>query len=584
MRTYMKKVFPLLLLFQFVLGLQYAQSQPRQLNKAGLDRLIDSLYSPVFDSTTPGIAITVLHNGKAIAKKNYGMASLELGVPFTHNSVVFFGYSETREFMTIAAVLMEEEGKLSLTDNVNKFFPGLPVWSAPLTIIDLINHSSGFIDEWAALALTQASMNNRVDRSQFLDLLYNQPEPEVEPGRGYMYSNSDYGLLRLVLEKASGENLPKYLERKLFKPLGMTSSRMATSKEMLVPNRAFSYVGGRGNYSLWLRDKSSPGGNYYIMSSANDLEKWAAAHNNPNSFVTKAVNRLKQISRPIPVLPGKNYPFGHKIKYAGNYTMTVHEGVNGERYLSRLPAPGISLICVTNYRSTDTLKLKAIVNHLLGYSEPAPVLKKFPVQPVPVKNGQLSNFSGHYRWLNTMTFQSAVERRKYTEVRVQGDTLYLVFNQDDLVPMTHVGNNIFKDPDYDAWLEFSQAHADSSVNMAVHVRTASPYTEYLKKEARPRPTLSKEDLKAFTGLYYSPNLDYYLNIILNANGKLVVKRGTVSDKILEPFSDDEFNMKYQLYEDDETDCWLKFHKENGKVRHFVVSHPRLMKLRFEKVN
>src|SRR6187549_1285627 len=136
--------------------------------------------------------------------------------------------------------------------------------------------------------LTQASMNNRLDVSQFLNFLYNQPDPQVEPGKGYMYSNSDFGLLRLILEKASGEKLPDYVERRIFKPLQMSSTTMQRDKEAVITNHAFSYLkNGSDDYTVWLRDKTSPGGNYFILTSANDLGRWSAAFEDKNSFISK---------------------------------------------------------------------------------------------------------------------------------------------------------------------------------------------------------------------------------------------------------------------------------------------------------
>ncbi len=79
-----------------------------------------------------------------IAKKAYRLASLEHMVPFTHNTVVRLPYSEGREFISIAAVLMEQEGLLSLEDKVRKYFPKLPAWAEPVSIWDLLNHRSGF--------------------------------------------------------------------------------------------------------------------------------------------------------------------------------------------------------------------------------------------------------------------------------------------------------------------------------------------------------------------------------------------------------------------------------------------------------
>jgi D-alanyl-D-alanine carboxypeptidase len=93
-----------------------------------------------------------------------------------------------------------------------------------------------------------ASMANRFDESQFLRLLYEQPAPEVEPGTGYMYSNSDYGLLRLILEEAAGENLSGYMKRRMFEPLQMNSTRLVGDFSEVIPHHATFYApDGDGN-------------------------------------------------------------------------------------------------------------------------------------------------------------------------------------------------------------------------------------------------------------------------------------------------------------------------------------------------
>src|SRR6185503_14151647 len=150
-----------------------------------LDKFLDSIFKSFNNKNSPGCAVTILQNGKPIAKKAYGMASIELQVPFSHQSVVRIGYSEAREFISIAAVLMEKDGILSLNDKLRKYFPKLPEWSEPVTIWDLLNHRSGFVDEWATLLLMHGAMFNRFDKEQFFRLLYTQPEPEVEPGNGF---------------------------------------------------------------------------------------------------------------------------------------------------------------------------------------------------------------------------------------------------------------------------------------------------------------------------------------------------------------------------------------------------------------
>jgi hypothetical protein len=95
-------------------------------------------------------------------------------------------------------------------------------------------------------------------------------------------------------------------------------------------------------------DKTSPGGNYYVLTSANDLEKWAAAHADSNSIISWAVQRLKRDARPMPVMPGTNYVFGHKLKRIDRYDVIAHMGVTGLTYMAHVPEKKLTVICHSN--------------------------------------------------------------------------------------------------------------------------------------------------------------------------------------------------------------------------------------------
>lgn len=561
-------------------------AQTISVNKTQLNKKIDSLFKAFNNTFSPGYAITVLQNGKAITKKTVGMASIEFGIPFSHNTVVCITYSESREFISIGTALMEQDGLLTLNDKIRKYFPKLPAWSDGVTLQDLLNHSSGFCDEWATLVLTQASMGNRLDVSQFLNFLYNQPDPQVEPGKGYMYSNSDFGLLRLILEKASGENLAVYLKRKIFTPLGMSATQMRNNKEDLIANHAFSYYGSEpGKYKVWLSDKTSPGGNYHVLTSANDLEKWAAAHNDPTSFISKAVMRLKKNARPIPVLPGTDYVFGQKLKQMGKHEVIVHEGVSGWRYLSRVSKANLSIVCLGNNLGGYAEKINVLLEDILQIKATPITVQKFPSQALPSKHADLTKYAGTYRQLNQRTFQSHVQPKLYQEFKVVGDSLYLEFSSTDEIALLKVGENIFKDPEYPAWLVFSQPHPDSAIQVTIYNQGEYTETWHWKKENATKTKYSKDQLQKITGKYYSKHLDFYWMIVMNEEGNLVVKRPTIADKILEPFYEEEFRLVVEFWENDESRVWIKFYyDETGKVSWFDVHNSRLMHHRFDKVN
>jgi CubicO group peptidase (beta-lactamase class C family) len=585
----MNQIFFLLLLLFSVLISAKAQktksssAKNKQHTSANLklEKKLDSIFSS-FNKSTPGVAVTVLQNGKVIAKKAYGMASLEFGVPFKHHTLVRMPYSEGREFISIAAALMEKDGLLQLNNKVRTYFPKLPEWSEPVTIQDLLNHSSGFADEWATLALTQASMANVLEKSQFLNFLYNQLTPSVEPGKGYMYSNSDFGLLRMILEKASGENLAAYMRRRVFDPLGMKNSRIHNNKEEVIPDYAPSYLPGENNiFKLWLLDKTSPGGNYYVLTSANDLQKWAAAHADSNSIISWAVQRLKKDARPIPVMPGTNYVFGHKLKRIDRYDAIAHMGVTGLTYMAHVPEKKLTVICHSNLLVPRWRSVTEMLSAALGVKTQTAAKNIFPNQPVAISADAINRFAGTYKWNVPLTYQSFTPRKRFTDFLRRNDKLAVVYEINDTLDLVPVGQNIFKDPEFPDFFVFSQQHPDSAMKAVMHTYDGEEVE--MKKVQSETPKLSIEYLQKLTGKYYSRHLDFYLAIKLNEHNQLVVKRPTIADKILYPSADGEFqlNTDYGPYS---SESWLRFYfNDFGGVSHFTVSHPRLMGHRFDKV-
>lgn len=556
------------------------------INKADLVQKLDSYFS-AYNKNTPGIAITVVENGKVLAKKSYGMASLELTVPFSHDTRVRIGYSEGREFISIAVALMERDGLLNLNDRVQKFFPNLPAWSSNVSIQDLLNHSSGFADEWSMLTLMHNSMANRFETTQFLKLLYNQPLPEIEPGKGYMYSNSDFGLLRLIMEKASSQDLSQYMENNIFDPLGMSSTLLHNDKEELIVNRAFSYTTEwdvTEKYKLWLRDKTSPGGNYAIITSANDLEQWAKAHSDPTSFVSKAIIRLKQKARPIPVLPNVNYVFGYKLLEIENHPIIMHMGVNNHSYLIEVPSKALSIICITNKFQPYLNEVMPLLNFLLDVKENK---NANPDMTLPEKyfagNKNVQQFAGIYKWQDDLTFQSEVRPKRFSEFIVKGDSLLWLLSSKDTVYMMPVSNGVFKDEGYPVWISFHQQHPDSAMKASLYNGSVNK-TFSLNKLPNSKRIINKEQLAKLEGKYYSKHLDYYLTLRLNEANKLVVQRPTLPDKFLEPGYEGDYMLEIESQHDNSWTSWVKFfYDDSGKVSHFTISYIRLMGHRFDKV-
>ncbi len=578
------------LLFTLLLSISSVGQPPTNLkqgkvsiNKADLDKRIDSLFSS-YTKKTPGIAVTVLENGNMLIRKSFGMASLEFDVPFSHNTIVRLPYAEGREFIAIAAVMMENEGLLSLKDKVRQYFPKLPNWSESVTIRHLLNNRSGFVDEWAVLLLTQGSMENRFDVSQFLELLYNQPAPGIEPGKGYMYCNSDYGLLRLILEKASGENLAAWMKRKIFEPQGMTSTRLHDNKNEVIAGFAHEYHNeGRGRYNRWIGDKTSPGGNYYIATSAADIEKWAKLHADPDSYAAKAIQYLKKDAILMPG-KGKNYVFGSREQSEDGYTLITHHGVNDRPYLSRFPLKGYAVIILGNTDANYVQFHQTIMNWLLGVKKQVIKLKQFTPTPTKYTKAQLQQLTGRYFDADTVGFESFTKDRKNGfNLIVHNDSLKWEINENTLIALVPVAPYVFKDPDYEAYMEFI---LPKTKNEPVKINTYLYPSNKIHYHIRDNSVLwtpSKNELLGFVGKYYSPHLDFYWTLLLDDEGRLIVKRPTIFDTELIAETKDVFTLMVDKYPNSPFEVFVHFHRDAlGQITHFTVSDPRLMHHRFDK--
>ena len=370
-----------------------------------LDARAETLFSAYAKPGSPGVALLVLEDGRPVLDKAWGQASLEHGVPFTRDTVVRLPYSEAREFLATAAVLMEKDGLVDLDAPLRERFPELPAWAAEVDAWDLLNHRSGFVDEWATLLLMHDSMANHFSEAQFLQLLSRQPRPEVPPGEGYLYSNSDMGLLKLLLQRAAGKPLREWMAERMFGPLGMTATQLDDDPAAVIPRKAQSYSLAPGGYQRAAPDKTSPGGNYYIASSARDLACWANALADPGSDAAWANALLRQRVRTIPPKQEQHRIFGQtELEIAGELVV-LHQGVNGFTWLARVPKHRLAVVATTNGSGVAT-QLRALVDAVVGAVEEAKPRPVFKSTPVWMSLALLDRYAGEYEWQAQERWQS----------------------------------------------------------------------------------------------------------------------------------------------------------------------------------
>jgi CubicO group peptidase (beta-lactamase class C family) len=216
----------------------------------------------------PGLSMAIVRSNNVIYSKAFGIANLELNAPTTTSSVFKIG-STSKPFIATAIMMLVEEGKLSLDNDIAKYFNKTPSSWSGILLRHLISHTSGFPRE-----LPGWTSYGDFSEEEFVAMI-EKTEPTTKPGERYAYSNAGYFTLAAILTKVSGKPWPDFLKARIFDPLGMKSTRTTTWRG-LVPNRASGYLLQDGQ---WVNEgfiyTVRPSG--ALMSTAEDLARWDIA-------------------------------------------------------------------------------------------------------------------------------------------------------------------------------------------------------------------------------------------------------------------------------------------------------------------
>jgi CubicO group peptidase (beta-lactamase class C family) len=234
---------------------------------------VDVVFARYDATNVPGCALGIFRNGAIAYARGYGMADLERNVRITPASLFDVG-SVSKQFSAAAILLLASEGKLSLTDDVRKYIPELPRYGAPITLNELMWHTSGLRDYTDLLELAGYGLEQRTTDDDALSLIARQRHLEFPSGSQYEYSNTNYFLLSVIVKRVTGQTLAQFVTRNIFKPLGMNHTMYRTQYAMLVPDRAMGYgpIGnGRFANSMSNWEQTGDGG---VQISINDAAKW----------------------------------------------------------------------------------------------------------------------------------------------------------------------------------------------------------------------------------------------------------------------------------------------------------------------
>ncbi|MEL1253219.1 serine hydrolase domain-containing protein [Flavobacterium sp. DGU38] len=286
-----------------------------------LESKIDSLITSKFKPENPGAIFLAVKKGKVVYRKAFGMADLERDIKMKPEFVFEIG-SMTKQFTAVSILMLAEQRKLKLDDEITKFIPDYPTQGNLITIHHLLTHTSG-IKDFTTMKSIKNIAREDLSPKELVDFFKNEPM-DFKPGEQYKYCNSGYVLLGYIIEKVSGETYEEFITKHIFEKAEMKNSFYA-SHEKVIKNRVSGYRERDGFMNANYISFSIPFASGAIMSTVDDLLKWQNAINDNvllNDAFTKKAFTNYQLNNGKKI----DYGYGWHIEKIKNKIVHEHGG------------------------------------------------------------------------------------------------------------------------------------------------------------------------------------------------------------------------------------------------------------------
>jgi CubicO group peptidase (beta-lactamase class C family) len=495
---------------------------------------VDSIFADYTRPNRPGCALAIYRNDQIIYEQGYGLADIEHQVPITPQSVFCIG-STSKQFTATTLILLAQQKKLSLDDDIRKYLPELPDYGHTITIRHLLNHTSGIRDYIGLLGMSGIDIDDVVTNDDVFRMLVRQKDLNFEPGTKHRYSNSGYVLAAMIVQRVSGQPLRQFAQEHIFTPLGMEHTTFINDHTELIANRAIGYS-PRGD-SAYRRDVSywEDYGAGNIYTTVEDLLKWDRNFYKPkiggpelNSELTR--RGILNNGDTLDYAEGLYYEDVHGLK-------TIQHGGAESGYraqLVRVPSEHLTVALLCNSSSSDVDQLTGdvlqvvladkIVKEAVAEKE-ADSAAKPQAALVKVDPAALDAYAGEYELSDQAGYTIKVERA--------GDHLYasgiaqerVVEEKQELLPTSD--STFFPEKEPDVTFTF---HRDSDTKVMRFTLHESSDHPAVRVRATP---WTDQELSIYAGTYYSPELDTRYTVVADS-GKLVAKHSRLAPVSLTP--------------------------------------------------
>jgi CubicO group peptidase (beta-lactamase class C family) len=513
---------------------------------------IDSIFS-FATPTTPGCAVGVSQGGNVVANRAYGLANVERRVPLSASSLFDIG-STQKQFTAAAVLLLVEDGRLSLSDDIRKHLPGLPDYGHTVTVDHLLTHTAGIRDWTGLLPLAP-------EGTDVVSLIHRQRGLNFVPGQEWSYSSSGFELAKEIVARVSGMSFADFTRKRLFEPLGMKSSAYVPDIMQAGPNAAIGYQKDGPGWKQYMRLGNNRGGGA-IVSTMGDLVTWtdALASGKLGKLVTAKIKEPARLSN------------GRKLEYArglmvdstpGGLVISHSGGAAGfSTWMGHVPEHGLSVAVSCNFDPVSATALARSVADLFLPPLSASARAEAAAAAAGATGVDVSARAGLF--FDERTGEPMRLGVNDGKLRIANGPPLVALSQDRFRPLRP--NLFFRSQDAFelTFLSNDQFAIKSMEGQTTHYRRAQAWT----------PTTA--DLQAVDGRYESQELGTVFEIVPGANA-LTMRLERAPDKSLElaPVERDTYMFRMMI---------VRFRRDaTGKVVGFDYGNPVVRNIAFTRL-
>ncbi len=533
---------------------------------------LNALFENWKDPNQPGVAGGVIQNGKVLFLKGFGCADLAQKTPITTDTKFHIGVL-SKQFTVFSILLLEDQGKLSLADDIRKYLPQLPDYGHKISIKDLVSQSSGLHEYWALKEIVGWSPTAIFTQADALKLIATQTELDYIPGTRFSRTSAGTPLLTEIVAKVAGQSFEEFTKTNIFEPLNMKNTEFVADQEQIIPGIAKSYQSTENGPKKRRLRHAIPAISLY--TSATDLSLWYMNQVNP-TIGNPAI--FKKMESPVTLKDGTvfrptvgeltyNQTFWHLERGKPMYWSYALEGGYAANIFS-FPEYGLTSFVIGNNNEYNGMPAMSMGFVFLEEAFDLPRSIDFStLKTAKLSTQELNAFEGHY-WNEAGAYVRKIYNKNDTlryarpESGTEGilvplnkNTFQMVVNSDDINKVRFETKNGIKQ------MIFTSGISDEIVSKSITPITYSP-----------------NELTQFTGTFYCEALNTGYEFTLKDN-KLTASHALKNDITFESVKTDLFRGSEWYFGSIQ---YLRDAQET--ITGFTINFDGVSNLKFVKIN